>query len=422
MRILHLLSQRPEATGSGIYIQAMIREAARRGHENFLLAGVPRGEECQPAGLDAAACEFVTFHGGDLPFPVVGMSDVMPYPSRRFSDLSPPEVEAYEWGFADRLLDAVTGFQPQVIHSHHLWLLTAVARQMFPHLPLVATCHGSDLRQFHFCPHLRPRVLAGTRHLQGVMALSGAQKHDIIRLYDIPGDRIEVVGAGYNEALFRPQPKAATDPIQLVYAGKLSRAKGVPWLLRALGNLVHLPWRLHLVGGGSGEERDEILALAAALGDRVQLWGPQSQEELARLMGQAHLVVLPSFFEGLPLVVLEALACGCRVVTTALPGVEEVLGGCDTEAILLVPRPRLLGQETPHPDDEDGFVSDLADALARQILAARERPKIDSREVARSWRIIPGPGSLPGWNRSTWGPWAMSPIDGRPTGGLPGAE
>ncbi|MDO9071296.1 MAG: hypothetical protein Q7V36_07245 [Deltaproteobacteria bacterium] len=47
MKILHLLSQRPEATGSGIYIQAMIREAARRGHENFLLAGVPLGEDPQ---------------------------------------------------------------------------------------------------------------------------------------------------------------------------------------------------------------------------------------------------------------------------------------------------------------------------------------------------------------------------------------
>ena len=259
MKILHLLSQRPEATGSGIYIQAMIREAARRGHENFLLAGVPRGEEVHPAGLASTACEFVTFHGGDLPFPVVGMSDVMPYPSRRFSDLSPPEVEAYEWGFADRLLEVVARFQPQVIHSHHLWLLTSAAHQLLPHLPVVATCHGSDLRQFHFCPHLRHRVLAGCRHLEGIMALSGAQKHDIIRLYDIPGDRIEVVGAGYNEALFRPQRKPTADPVQLVYAGKLSRAKGVPWLLRALGNLGHLPWRLHLVGGGSGEERDEVL-------------------------------------------------------------------------------------------------------------------------------------------------------------------
>ena len=214
------------------------------------------------------------------------------------------------------------------------------------------------------------------------MALSGAQKHDIIRLYDIPGDRIEVVGAGYNEALFRPRPKPAPDPVRLVYAGKLSRAKGVPWLLRALEGLRRLPWRLDLIGGGTGRERDEILELAAALEDRVQVWGPRSQEELARLMGQAHLVVLPSFFEGLPLVVLEALASGCRVVTTALPGVVEVLGGCDTEAILMVPRPRLLGQDTPHPEDEAGFVRDLAGALERQILAARERPEVDRQAVA----------------------------------------
>jgi glycosyltransferase involved in cell wall biosynthesis len=291
-------------------------------------------------------------------------------------------VEAYEWGFADRLLDVVARFQPQVIHSHHLWLLSAVARQMLPHLPLVATCHGSDLRQFHFCPHLRPRVLAGCRELDGIMALSGAQKHDIIRLYDIPGDRIEVVGAGYNEALFRPRPKPAPDPVRLVYAGKLSRAKGVPWLLRALEGLRHLPWRLDLVGGGSGRERDEIQEQAAALEDRVQVWGLRSQEELARLMGQAHIVVLASFFEGLPLVVLEALACGCRVVTTALPGVVEVLGGYDTEAISMVPRPRLIDQDTPHPDDEADFVRDLTGALERQILAARKLPEVDRQAVA----------------------------------------
>jgi glycosyltransferase involved in cell wall biosynthesis len=383
MKILHVLSQRPEATGSGIYIQAMIREAARRGHENFLLAGVVQGEEPHVDGLGVAACEFVRFQGGDFPFAVVGMSDVMPYPSRRFSDLSPPEVEAYEWGFADRLLEVAARFQPQVIHSHHLWLLTAVARQMLPHLPLVATCHGSDLRQFHFCPHLRPRVLAGCRKLDGIMALSGAQKHDIVRLYDIPGDRIEVVGAGYNEAWFRPRPKPAPDPVHLVYAGKLSRAKGVLWLLRALEGLRHVPWRLDLIGGGSGRERDEILEQAATLEDRVQVWGPQSQEELARLMGQAHLVVLPSFFEGLPLVVLEALACGCRVVTTALPGVVEVLGGYDTEMILMVPRPRLLDQDTPHPEDEAGFVRDLAGALERQIVGARRQPEVDRQPVAQ---------------------------------------
>ena len=166
------------------------------------------------------------------------------------------------------------------------------------------------------------------------------------------------------------------------------------------------------MGGGSGEERDEILELAAALGDRVQVWGPQSQEELARLMGQAHLVVLPSFFEGLPLVVLEALACGCRVVTTALPGVEEVLGGYDTEAIVLVDPAPPPGPGHAAPGRRRRLCQRPGRRpWTRQILAARERPEIDRRAVARSWRIIPGPRSLPGWNRSTWGPWAMSRID-----------
>ena len=386
MKILHLLSQRPEATGSGIYIQAMIREAARRGHENFLLAGVPHGEGPQPDGLGAAACEFVRFQGGGLPFAVVGMSDIMPYPSTRFADLSPLDVEIYERCFADKLQEVVARIHPQLIHSHHLWLLTAMTRSLFPHLPLVATCHGSDLRQFHFCPHLRPRVLAGCRELDGIMALTGAQKHDIIRLYDIPGGRIEVVGAGYNEAWFRPRPKPAPDPVRLVYAGKLSRAKGVPWLLRALAGLRRFPWRLDLIGGGTGRERDEILELAAAMEDRVQVWSPRSQAELARLMGQAHLVVLPSFFEGLPLVVLEALASGCRVVTTALPGVVEVLGGCDTEAILMVPPPRLLGQDTPHPEDEAGFIRDLG----------RGPGKADTRRQGTPGGRPAGSGGTPG--------------------------
>ena len=86
MRILHALSQRPEATGSGIYVRAMVREAFRAGHENFLLAGIPSGDQPQLDCLNGDQCSFVHFETGSLPFPVVGISDAMPYPSRRFSD------------------------------------------------------------------------------------------------------------------------------------------------------------------------------------------------------------------------------------------------------------------------------------------------------------------------------------------------
>jgi hypothetical protein len=89
VRILHLLSQRPECTGSGIYLQNIIDQAAAAGHRNFLVAGIPLDSPPRLACIDGEHCSFVTFSGGDLPFPVPGMSDVMPYASSRFRDLDP---------------------------------------------------------------------------------------------------------------------------------------------------------------------------------------------------------------------------------------------------------------------------------------------------------------------------------------------
>jgi glycosyltransferase involved in cell wall biosynthesis len=393
MKILHLLSQRPDSTGSGIYLQAMLREGAKQGYRNFLIAGLPEGEAPQLAGLRPENARFVRFRGGDLSCEIVGMSDVMPYPSKRWRDLSGLEVESYEKAFGRKLVSLVQNIQPDLIHSHHLWILTALTRRLFPDLPLVATCHGSDLRQFHFCEHLRDRVLAECRRLHRIMALSRSQKADVLRLFGVPDEMAEVVGAGYNQSLFYPEPKARPNPVEIVYVGKLSRAKGVPWLLKALGRLLHQPWILHLVGGGTGEEKQEILALARPLGIRVVVHGPLSQETMAAILRKAHLAVLPSFFEGLPLVVLEALAAGCRVVTTALPGVVEMLEGSHSQAVSLVPRPRLESQDQPYDEDEEVFVEELAKALETQIHASRGQAELSLAEVSRvleyySWRAV----------------------------------
>jgi len=131
------------------YVQAMLREGAKQGYKNFLLAGLPEGEDSPLAGLGPEESHFVRFQAGTLPFEIVGMSDVMPYPSKRWRDLSALEVENYEKVFAAKLTSLVQDLQPDLIHSHHLWILTALTRRVFPRLPLVATCHGSDLRQFH---------------------------------------------------------------------------------------------------------------------------------------------------------------------------------------------------------------------------------------------------------------------------------
>ncbi len=382
LKILHVLSQRPDATGSGIYVQAMMREAAGCGHENFLIAGIQPGHEAELHGVSRDQCRFVRFEGGDIPFKIPGMTDIMPYPNTRFVDLSITEIETYETVFARVLRNTAARFKPDIIHSNHLWLVTSLTRRLFPDKPVVASCHATDLRQFQNCPLLRDRVLSGCAHLDAAMALSGAQKKEIEEIYGLPPEKVVVTGAGYDDTLFTSGAKPAPEPVQLVYAGKLWNAKGLPWLLKALKTVRTPEWRLHMVGGGSGNEKERCIRLAQDLGGRVLIHGQIPQAHLAGLFRQAHIFVLPSLFEGLPLVVLEALASGCRVVATDLPGVTAVVGDVDTEYISLVRTPRLRKMDQPYPEDLPAFERHLARALEIQMAAAVKRPRIDLSPIA----------------------------------------
>ena len=88
MKILHIISQRPECTGSGIYLQAIMKQAALKGYTNHLVAGIPDATTPDPDIIDHNLCTFVRFETDKLPFPVTGMSDVMPYESSRFSEMT----------------------------------------------------------------------------------------------------------------------------------------------------------------------------------------------------------------------------------------------------------------------------------------------------------------------------------------------
>ncbi|MGD8208999.1 MAG: glycosyltransferase family 4 protein [Desulfobacterales bacterium] len=393
LKVLHLLSQRPDSTGSGIYVQAMMREASACGYDNYLVAGIPSD------GCDVSECiaqdnaMFVTFHNADVSYQIPGMSDVMPYESTRFCDLSEKDLCEYENAFSEILRHAVARFKPDIIHSHHLWIVSSLVRRLFPDIPLVTTCHGSDLRQFQNCAHLQERVLIGCRKIDRVMALSAAQKKEIVRLYHLSPKEIIIVGAGYNDGLFYSDIKPNPDPVQLVYAGKLSNAKGVPWLLRALKSIRSPLWQLNLLGSGSGEEKERCLGLARELGERVRVYGALSQKGLAKIMRHSHILVLPSFYEGLPLVILEALASGCRIVATDLPGTKELLGDDDTDFITLVRTPRLRFSDQPYREDEQSFEKNLEKAIRQQMNAVSKGGQFDLSPIqekleAHTWTGI----------------------------------
>jgi glycosyltransferase involved in cell wall biosynthesis len=381
LHILHILGQRPEMTGSGIYLEALIRESRKCGITCFRIAGVPVDSQACPAARHSPHGDYVFFESKTLDFPVVGMSDVMPYRSSLFRELKGRRLAAYMNEFSRVMDEAVNRFKPDIIHSNHLFLLSALVRKRFPDLRMVTTCHGTDLRQYELCPHLRSFVRRYCRRVDKIIALSADQKKAIQRTYGIPAENIAVIGGGYDNALFTRGPRRSAGKVQLLYAGKLNRSKGVPWLLQSLSRIMDWDWHLHVAGSGNGPEYDLCIDLARQLGDRVTLHGYVSHHRLAKLMQRAHIQVLPSFFEGLPLVLFEGLASGCRVITTELSGFREIFGAASRDTVRLIPLPPLETIDRPYQKDEPRLVDDLCQNLVEMIAIAGRCPDVDDPQA-----------------------------------------
>ena len=383
LRILHVLGQRPEMTGSGIYMEALIRESQRHGITCCRIAGVPEAGLGPSAVRSSVDGNYVFFESETLDFPVVGMSDVMPYRSSLFSALKGRRLTAYKAEFTRVITETLHRFRPDILHTNHLFLLSALARKRFPDLPMVTTCHGTDLRQFEQCPHLRDFVRKYCRRIDQIIALSADQKREIGRVYEVPADTIAVIGGGYDDTIFNRGPQRAVGTVQLLYAGKLNRSKGVPWLLRSLMTTTKPDWHLHLAGSGSGPEYNECIDLARQLGSRVTLHGHVSHRRLAELMKQAHIQVLPSFFEGLPLALFEGLASGCRIIATELSGFREIFGKARSDTVRLIPLPPLETIDRPYRKDEARLIEVLAGSLLEMIATVQKSPDMDDPQAEK---------------------------------------
>ena len=383
MRILNVTAQKPDSTGSGTYLAETVRCQLAAGHEAAVVCGIAAGDET-PALPGEARVFPVRFDTPALPFHVVGMSDVMPYPATRYRDMTPDMVERFKQAFADMLARADAEFAPDLVVCHHLYLVTAVARNVLPHRRVVALSHSTDLRQLAKHDLERAFILRGVRGLDGVLALHEAQRDEICAVFDLPAERVRVVGTGYNDAVFclpegegRGDRRGEDGVRRVLYVGKIARNKGVASLVGAFGALGEQVGavELVLVGGHSDEaEYEEICALARACPRPVRLPGRLSPEDLLSAYRAADVFVLPSFFEGLPLVVVEALASGCKAVVTDLPGVRPWLAANAAGApVAFVETPPMLDVDTPDPAGLPAFEERLARAL-EESLAAPWRP------------------------------------------------
>jgi glycosyltransferase involved in cell wall biosynthesis len=187
---------------------------------------------------------------------------------------------------------------------------------------------------------------------------------------------ITTIPNGCDTSIFHPGSReearaavnVASDARLLLYVGRLVAAKGLRELFAAWRTLAEKDAGLHLAFVGDGALMEELRtgATQSGMGERVHLPGIADAARVATWMRAANVFCLPSYTEGYPNVLVEALACGRPVVTTPVGGVVEIVDA--TNGLLVAPR------------DVPGLAAALRSALERNWDDAEL-----SRRFLRSW-------------------------------------
>ncbi len=380
MRILSITAQKPNSTGSGVYLTELVKEYAGMGHDQAVIAGIYKEDDVElPEGVRFYP---VYFEDEKLPFSIAGMSDEMPYRSTRYCDMTPEMTALFKEAFLTAVDQAVREFDPELILCHHLYLLTAIVRERYPKRCVYGFCHNTDLRQMMKTELEREFIKEQIPKLDRIFVPQSAQRDGVRKIFGADPGKIEMAGMGYNDKIFFPAQEKADDGVtRIVFAGKIAEKKGVMSLIRSLIRLYEMEGRcgrerleVRLAGSvGNPEEYERIRSMAKECPYKIHFLGRLSQTELAKIYNESDIFVLPSFFDGLPLTIIEALACGDRVVVSDLPGIREWIKEYTSGAdIRYVKMPQMRNADEPVPETLPQFEERLAEALLASIRAGED--------------------------------------------------
>jgi teichuronic acid biosynthesis glycosyltransferase TuaC len=278
-------------------------------------------------------------------------------------------------GTANRV---IRQFRPDVVFACWAhpdgWAAVRIARQAG--LPILIKVHGSDVLLITKGPRRRARIAEALGAADGVIAVSQDLANHVIRL-GVEAGKVHVIPHGVDDGLFRPGDRAeararlglpAVGKV-LLFVGNVLLSKGAGVLVEACARLRDraLPCHCYLVGEGRDAARVRALVGRHGLEGRMTLAGHFPPELLPDWYRAADVVVLPSYSEGIPNVLREAMMCGRPFVATRVGGIPEIT-------------PAGVGRLV-EPGDPAALAAALADTL-------EQPPRVDLDVVRRlniSW-------------------------------------
>jgi glycosyltransferase involved in cell wall biosynthesis len=260
---------------------------------------------------------FVRGNGSEITNPAVTL-----LPSRQKSTRSV--------GYLHSLLEAISRFDPDVIH---IWQPEVVS--------IPAMLFGRLKRRKIILSYRGPRTLHRKRaYIEAYLAIvcvdSIVSNHEVLtapsyassvfrRLFERKRGRVIRNGVAVEAVDASPESSKSVPGFPFVCVGRLTPQKNYLRLIEALKLLADRPeWLVDIWGEGESREDIEKAIAAAGLSDRIRLRGYSSA--VTRAMQEACTVILPSVYEGMPNVLLEAMALGVPVIAADIKEIREVVG------------------------------------------------------------------------------------------------
>ncbi|MDP5130334.1 MAG: glycosyltransferase [Paraglaciecola sp.] len=196
------------------------------------------------------------------------------------------------------------------------WLKPLVKYRLF------IQCLGSDVNIHQHYPKRRALLSAAFKRADAVISVSKDLTQKVLQVSSLA--KAITIYNGVNLDRFnlqRHKPKAKS----IIFIGNLIRTKGIYELLEAIKLLNDPEIKLDIVGGGPEANALKNKATKLGIAHQLNFYGRLNHNAVAELMQKNQLLVLPSYSEGVPNVIMEALACGIPVVATAVGGIPEVV-------------------------------------------------------------------------------------------------